>query len=1602
MSDSMERDKAEMLTPKEREEEEMKQELLDMKMYETWYTYRDMKQILGFINESKDMANMANDEKNAQKELLQTSNDCTAEGMLKSNLAQQLEIQEHNDTSQSMHSYRPNHTSPIRERISTHSCNSPDIAPAIADSRNSAYRGQNLDNEDMFVKLQDNSNMRDSYSHTMSKYISLKSNNSLQDSDIINSTETKMDTHSECNQKLDRWQINPLDSCVSENDVPLQMPNRPVVEDRMPFRLCKEAQTPEMLEKLLPALNIHLKQTAELWHSWHRTTDTKFQWGSPIQVGLAKDNSDKKSLTNIKTEQNQMEGTNKYNNERPNKRKSTLNLSPTDIRHFNCDEDEKAFKKKKTQFHEDTNKILHSPKQVSTVKYSETDRNSDYDNISTLLDNSETESVKMEHKKKFKERSSSELISLHSNKITPPYVRKNINKKKDHVSNPPPQSPLAHSSNEKHNTINLISKDNSNILTDKEILLELKKDSVNDKVKTSEKTKIKPLPLKGLSHRIKNECIILERIQREKRKKIEIEKEEAQKKENEERKKKEEFYKKQIEEKQIEEKQRVEKEKYREEQSKRWKTVVDMKSQKKINKEDNEKLQSLNRQNENMISEIIVQSRSFQENSTFVSRDMEIPENNFTNKVNCPICNKSFPSDKIETHAAGCEQYVSDSEYENDDEIFECHICSKYKTTNGIHYEDHVNTCLQRKHQHESLTEYSTNEVDNILKSPVRCYQPISEQTDSHIDYRKQFPSNSNITSNKHKYGITFPATVPGGIYTDLSKANIIPDNFIKNNDITNRWVGNQSVVYSKMFYANNNLLNAPKVVLIFHGVDTFSTIFLNQQKLGETSNMFLRYTFDVTKYLEIGVNLLEVFISSPVKIAETFYNEQALKYTIPPICLPNTYNGECHVNHIRKMQASFAWDWGPAFPSMGIWKSVEIIPVNEIYIMDITTDVYKEENFWNIIITVFLEVSLLKNNQSTICQILAILNINEKSNIYNSSSINLNINNEHIKNTIHLKVPADLVHEWWPNGYGNQTLYSLTVTANTSINVKQKTVRIGFRTVELVQKPLKKGLSFYFRINGIPIFAKGSNFIPASIFPELSAKMETIKHLLTSVKEANMNMLRVWGGGLYESELFYNIADEYGIMIWQDFMFACGMYPTTDEFLKLVKKEVIQNVQKLKNHPSIVLWAGNNENEAALFGNWYGTGASKIYKTDYIKLYVDIIKKEVEQLDSTRPFVVSSPSNGLHTEQYNYIGQDPYSQLYGDVHYYNYHNNGWDMHQYPRARFSSEYGFQSLPSIYSILPVAKTTADLDIYSNFMKHRQHLPLGMLYLTKLISKNFKIPETHNSVQNFENDIYLSQVNQAVSVKVQTEFYRQSMSELNEVGEGMTMGALYWQLNDVWQAPSWSSIVTYYVKEMDLSIYIVSDKLYPITNVTLEVNLYTLNSMKPVQSHNHYNITVGANAVTKIYDDLLKTSWILNSTTHSECQFDNDAKQECITALTLKDKTGISIAPRNYIYPSNGFKNISLPIANISVQINDYHLPGKNFNNPDIELELTTDNVALFVWLEAGNICGHFSENGFHMFENKKRVVFLPCKAITSKALRKNLKITTLSDIYNTNR
>lgn len=748
--------------------------------------------------------------------------------------------------------------------------------------------------------------------------------------------------------------------------------------------------------------------------------------------------------------------------------------------------------------------------------------------------------------------------------------------------------------------------------------------------------------------------------------------------------------------------------------------------------------------------------------------------------------------------------------------------------------------------------------------------------------------------------------------------------------------------------------------------------------------------------------------------MAKESFKNQSKNYIVYPTCVPSSYNGECHVNHIRKMQASFSWDWGPAIPASGIWRDVELITVKDAGIMDQTVDVFlKENNEWSVNVTLLLELAPSRPITGLLEAVLIIENSGSTPTELISNSTSISITNESKQTTVSivLNIPETKILRWWPNGYGDQKLYNLNITLTTPKNRETKTKRIGFRTVKLIQKPLTTGLSFYFEINSIPIFAKGSNMIPASIFPSKSENKTLREHLLRYTKEANMNMLRIWGGGIYETDYFYDIADEYGIMIWQDFMFACSMYPTTNEFLNSVKQEVIQNVWRLKNHVSIVIWAGNNENEAALYGNWYGTKDEKIYRDDYVKLYVDVIKREVEMLDSTRPFIVSSPTNGIYSDENEYVKTDPYSTLYGDIHYYNYLADGWDISTYKRPRFSSEYGFQSYPSIVALRSVSrKPQEDLVLGSGFLNHRQHLMGGNQYMKLLITKNLKIPETVDKMQDFENYVYLSQVNQAQSVKVQSESYRQSKSKINDASEGLTMGALYWQLNDVWPAPTWSSIdftgrwkllhhfaeqffapviVSPRVELDNLDIFVVSDLLRELKKCTIDVNVHKIgnSSQNNVYTFIISGIDVGANEAVEVkrlrIDDLLHDASCLD--------------KHCLIELVLRDQNKSIIAPVNYAYPVPP-KVLHLPACRIVASFSTFADDHDKFYRKH-RVIVQSKCIQLFVRFDTGGyFVGRFSENGFHMLENEKEIFFYIDRSVRIQDIIQTMTLVALGQIY----
>ncbi|KAL1453338.1 hypothetical protein WDU94_007482, partial [Cyamophila willieti] len=345
------------------------------------------------------------------------------------------------------------------------------------------------------------------------------------------------------------------------------------------------------------------------------------------------------------------------------------------------------------------------------------------------------------------------------------------------------------------------------------------------------------------------------------------------------------------------------------------------------------------------------------------------------------------------------------------------------------------------------------------------------------------------------------------------------------------------------------------------------------------------------------------------------------------------------------------------------------------------------------------------------------------------------------------LVVPVSEVELWWPNGYGEQPLYQLEVTLASGVELSTKTVKIGFRTLELVQtfvndKNESDGRNFYFKVNNVPIYAKGSNLIPVDILPEKSNNEITIRNLLVSTQEANMNMLRVWGGGVYMSDYFYETCDELGILIWQDMMFACNNYPTTKNFLKSVRTEVSQVVRRIQHHACVAVWAGNNEMEAATRQNWYISAVDnkEIFFKEYAELYAETIKPLVHEFDPTRPYLTSSPTNGVETDKTKYyLADNPYSPLYGDTHNYDYQNNLWDPAYAPRSRFCSEFGIQALPQLSTLQKISKPNDLTSWKTKFFQSRQHLAGGNGILESSVSHQFHF-DSSTSLEYFS---YLTQ-------------------------------------------------------------------------------------------------------------------------------------------------------------------------------------------------------------------------------------------------------------------
>lgn len=550
-------------------------------------------------------------------------------------------------------------------------------------------------------------------------------------------------------------------------------------------------------------------------------------------------------------------------------------------------------------------------------------------------------------------------------------------------------------------------------------------------------------------------------------------------------------------------------------------------------------------------------------------------------------------------------------------------------------------------------------------------------------------------------------ATVPRNVFTDLLTHQIIEDPFIKNNEEKVQWVSNKNWEYKTDFYLSKKILEKKNIELNFEGLDTYTSIYLNDSLLGQTNNAFRKFSFDIKRLAEKENNLKIIFANT--NEIETKLEEKK-PYKLPV---------EKRV-YTRKAQFQYGWDWGSISNTSGIWKDVSLNAWND----------YKIEDF------LIKQLSVNKKEANLLFEIKKLSNIELDKEISYEIYINEKLvekSNEIYKGYSWIKkIKIHNPKLWWTHNLGQPYLYNIKVIVKKhNIILDSISSKYGIRTIKLINKKDSIGESFYFELNGKSVYMKGANYIPQNSFQNKVTHQQYEK-LLSDVVNSNMNMLRVWGGGIYENDIFYDLCDEKGILVWQDFMFACAMYPEDTDFLANIKEEAEQQVKRLRNHASIALWCGNNENSEGWkrWGWRENRGKKEIQDiwNDYLAVFNDLLPKVVAE-NSETDYWETSPKYGRGNPNY---------ELEGDAH------DWWIWHdEYPfehlenhPTRFMSEFGFQSYPSFEAINYINQKDT-IDIQTDAIKSHQKHERGFQLIEDYMARDYTIPT------NDDDYVYISQ-------------------------------------------------------------------------------------------------------------------------------------------------------------------------------------------------------------------------------------------------------------------
>jgi beta-mannosidase len=767
---------------------------------------------------------------------------------------------------------------------------------------------------------------------------------------------------------------------------------------------------------------------------------------------------------------------------------------------------------------------------------------------------------------------------------------------------------------------------------------------------------------------------------------------------------------------------------------------------------------------------------------------------------------------------------------------------------------------------------------------------------------------------------------LPSSVHTALLKHGKIEDPFYRDNEAKTEWVETKDWEYEVTFDVPEQIMGQQHIDLKWAGLDTYAQVFLNDSLVLETNNMFRTWQTDVKKWLKPTGNILHVYFESPINKPKADWD--ALGYVLPGGIRTMT----------RKAQFHYGWDWGPKLTGCGIYKKPELVGWNDFIIDDLRVTVRRLEDDK-------AEMSAKFSYRST------------KGGVV-STHLRHNNTKEILDVNIHAGAGEDSViftiknpKLWWCRGMGEQYLYDVKLEVRRGYSVLDVAeTRAGIRTVELVREKDKKGETFYVKLNGKPVFCKGANYIPLEVFQDRATpdKYETIvNHAL----DANMNMLRVWGGGIYEDDQFYKLCDEKGLMVWQDFMYACALYPANGSFLKNISAEAFEQITRLRKHPSVVLWCGNNENNEA----WHHWGWQMNFTDEqrtrlwqhYKLIFNEILPTYVSNYADGVPYWESSPSYGRANQK---------SLTEGDAHDWGVWHDEAPFSRYEThvPRFMSEYGFQSFPE-WSTIEKFSLPDERYLDSKVMMTHQKHPKGNQLIATYMKRSYQVPKA------FKDFAYVSQILQAEGMRTGIEAHRRN--------KPYCMGSLYWQLNDVWPAASWSGIdyygnwkaLHYYARDAfsavaaipeinkdQFSIWLTAD-IPDSIDCSLQIKAMAFDG-DSIFSKELTGIVVQNEASVKVWSESIKT--ILQG----------QKREESMVILYLKNAAG-EVIHRRIVYLSEP-KDMKLPSAKPKVSITN--------EGTEYTVKLQSDRLVKGVRLYLPK-AKTYSDNYFDILPNEEKVI-----------------------------